>query len=425
MNEMCQISKEHILGFVNENISVAEMAERLDIDFETVLDYYAELSAGARRTFPVQLMLTKSWLKQKLETTSIADICLETKVSPRILRRWAVKYGLEIRPVLKEVLSYEVLYSLFAEQRLPDSAIASKYSCSIETIKKLRKHYGITTSDRNDDEKIITIEYFHKLYVEYGFSVKQLIRLLDTTEYQIKQLISAFSSEECRLADEIKNRKKGYIYTGIIEELMKELEPALIYELLKTKTLTELAERYNIIPPSESGVETFSKEWLEVVLRKMDISAIMKKYHVGHYFISSLMKEAELRPSAPIDRLDKGLVRKLYLELHWDDEQIAAATGSSVYTIKVFRKQNDIKAADRLTLKERLPIDKFKNLFVEEGLTIAQIASVYKVSVRRVTDLKVIYSRIDSAIQSAKPLGVPGERIQFLKKKLQFSGMAK
>ncbi len=423
MNESRKLNTEQIISLVNENISVAEMADRLGVEYNILFDYYAECSTKDRRAYPIHLLITKTWLESKIKTATISDICYETKASPKIIHRLADKYGIQTKPMLKDVLTKEVLFALFVEQGIVDKDIAAKYNCSIETIKKLRKKYGITSAARTDVEPKISIEYFHRLYVEYGFTVKQLAKLLGTSVYQVLQLIKEFSSQQTTLGTEIRDRKKGFVYTGIIEELMNELEPILIFEQLKTKALTELAELYDIIPPAEPGVATLSREWLEVVLRKMDIAEIKRKYHLGQYFISTLMEGTDLRPIPPIERLDEKLVRKLYIELHWNDEQIAAITGSVVYTVKMFRKKHNIRSSDRFTLEQRLPIDEFERLYLQEGLTNSQIASLYNVSERRIIDLKVVYSKTVPAISSHKSSGVSEERLQFLKKQLQFKGM--
>lgn len=131
------------------------------------------------------------------------------KTSPSVIRRLAKKYGIETKPMLKDVLTPEVLYALFVEQCMSDSEIASKHNCSIETIKKLRSKYKITSEKRIDKTSEISIEFFHKLYVIYGFTNKQMTDLLGIAPYQFLCLKDKFSKEDHPLSNEIKKRKSA------------------------------------------------------------------------------------------------------------------------------------------------------------------------------------------------------------------------
>ena len=164
-----KITRDNVLALVNKHYTVAEMAEQLGVDYDELFDFYAECSFQSRSDFPIGFLITKSWLENKMKTTPIATISIETKTSPSVIRRLAKKYGIETKPMLKDVLTPEVLYALFVEQCMSDSEIASKHNCSIETIKKLRSKYKITSEKRIDKTSEISIEFFHKLYVIYGF----------------------------------------------------------------------------------------------------------------------------------------------------------------------------------------------------------------------------------------------------------------
>ena len=358
-----------------------------------------------------------------MKTTPIATISIETKTSPSVIRRLAKKYGIETKPMLKDVLTPEVLYALFVEQCMSDSEIASKHNCSIETIKKLRSKYKITSEKRIDKTSEISIEFFHKLYVIYGFTNQQMTDLLGIAPYQFLCLKDKFSKEDHPLANEIKKRKKCYTYQNLIEKLLEELDPALILDLLKTKTLAEIAELYNIIPPAEPGLETFSKGWLEAVLKKMDVTEIVKRYYIGLAYINNMMSEYDLKPVAVSDRLDAELVRHLFVDNCWTDEQIAFALETSEYAIKTLRKKQGIKPSQRPALHERLPLNDFVRLYIEDNLTVSQIGNLYGVSEKAIAALKLDYSLSAPEVKTHISSGASEEKMLMLKKQLRFKGL--
>ena len=418
-----KISKDEVLALVNKHYTVEEMAEALDVDYNDLFDFYAECSFENRSDFPIGFLITQTWLEKKIKTTPIATISLETRTSPSVIRRLAKKYGIPTKPMLKDVLTQEVLHALFVEQCLTDAQIAEKYSCSIETIKKLRSKYKITSDERIDRTAELSIEVFHKLYVTYGFTNPQLTQVLGISPYQLLCLRDKFANAGHPLSEEIANRKKSYTYQALIEELLKELDPALILELLSTKTIAEAAEMYGIIPPAEQGVETFSKKWLEIVLHKMDVTEIVKKYHIGAAYINNMMSEYGLKPVAVADRLDDELVRHLFVDKCWSDDQIAFLLGTSEYAIITLRKKKGIRPSQRPPLQERLPLDDFVQLYVEDNLTVAQIASLYGVSEKTIASLKLDYSISAPEIKSHTSSGVSEDRLMALKKQLRFKGM--
>lgn len=418
-----KISKDEILALVNKHYTVEEMAESLGIDYNKLFAFYAECSFENRSNFPIEFLITKSWLEKKIKTTPIATISVETKTSPSVIRRLAKKYDIPTKPMLKDVLTREVLYALFIEQCLTDAEIASRYSCSIETIKKLRSKYKITSDERIDRTAELPIEVFHKLYVTYGFTNQQLSEVLGIAPYQLLCLRDKFSNADHPLSEEIANRKKCYTYQGIIEELLKELDPTLVLELLTTKTIAEAAELYHIIPPAEPGVETFSKEWLEIVLKRMDVTEIIKQYRIGAAYINNMMAEHGLKPVSVADRLDEELVRHLFVDKCWSDDQIAFLLGTSEYAIITLRKKKNIKPSQRPQIHERLPLEDFVKLYVEDNLTIAQIASLYGVSEKAIASLKSDYSAKSPELKTHVSTGVSNEIIMTLKKQLRFKGM--
>lgn len=421
MTQLPKFSIDEIRDLANRGITVSEMAKLLQVDFELLSDFYAVCSKEDRSGFPIRLLITKPWLEEKLKKLTVADICAETKTSVSVINRLCKTYGIEKKPMLKTVLSPEVMYSLFVEQRLTDKEIAARYSFSTEWIKKLRRNYGITSTTRTTPENRMTIELFHRLFVKYGFTIKQIATMLDAKNYTVLDLKAQFSSREGKLAEEIRDRKKYYAFQDLIELLFEELEPFALLEQLKRNTLAEVAEMYCVIPQPIAGIETFSKEWMELLLKqRLTIDEIMATYHVGRAFLEKLMSEHSLSEPDPEEFLDEELIRKLYCNNLWSDEEIAHSMKTATSTITSYRKAHSIKRSKRYEISQRLPLDDFKQLYLIENMTLAQIAEMYDVSNKSISSLKALYAKQEPALLEHTSGGVSKERFQYLKKRLHF-----
>lgn len=422
MSNSKRYTADQIRDLASEGLTVQAMAEKLNVDFEELFFFYADCSARDRSSFPIRLLVTKSWLEDQIKKAPISSICADTKLSPSTIRQLMKVYKLEPRKKLNEILTPEVLNALFVDQGMTDKDIAAMHKCSVDTIKHLRAKYGITFESRIVS-KDISIEYFHKLFVEYGFSIKQLALMMNCSTFFVETLQDNYISSDNPLSKEIKARKKSYTYTALIEKLFEELDPALIYELLKDQSLAEVAESYSIIPPAIKDVETFSPAWLEAVINRMTISDIVKKYYISLSFVQAMMKEHDIKTSKVVERIDVDMVRKLYIENNWTDEQIGSILGFAPSAITRLRKKHDIRHSKRLSLEARLTPEKFVELYLTENLTIYQIASLFDTSDKNVTALKAVYAASNPEIASHRATGATEARFKFLKKQLMFNGL--
>lgn len=421
MNQQPTFSIDTIRELVNQGMTVSEMANHLQVDFELLSDFYCDCSRHDRAGFPIRLLVTKPWLEEKLRTLTVADICAETKISATAINRLCAKYGIERKPMLKTVLSPEVMYSLFVEQRLSDKEIASRYSFSTEWVKKLRRNYGISSDTRPTPEAKMSIEVFHRLFVEYGFTIKQIAAMLESKNYAVIDLKAQYAEHDSELGRDISDRKKYYAYQELIELLFEELEPVALLEQLKRYTLAEVAEMYGVIPAPIAGAKTFSKEWLEVLLKqRLSLDEIMATYHVGRAFLEKLIREHDLHEPTPDEFLDENLIRKLYCEDLWSDEEIAHSMKTAAYNIIAFRKARKIKRSKRYEISQRLPLDDFKHLYLIENMTLVQIAEMYDVSDKTISSLKALYAKQEPRLLAHTSGGVSKERFMFLKKRLHF-----
>lgn len=228
----------------------------------------------------------KEWLQNELKTKSVYQICKETKTSFTAINRLIKIYGIEQKPKLKDLLTSEVLYSLFVEQQLTDAKISKRYLCSIETVKKLRAKHNITYESRTDRLPVPSIEYFKRLYIEYGFSREQMMKLLGYSVVQFNKLLHEYGE----LDSDLKAKRPYHAFEKIIDMLLEKVNNMVLYEHLQHHTLAKVAEMYEIIPEALPNAKTFTSEWAEQVLKTKSAEQVLREYLIGRTFLNSIKK---------------------------------------------------------------------------------------------------------------------------------------
>lgn len=411
-----KFDKSIIASMADEGKTVAELAQELQVDFNELSKFYISCFAEDKHTFPLRLLATKSWLEEQLEKKTISQICKEIGTSFSVVNRLVKIYDIKKKPLLKDVLTSEVLYSLFVEQHLSDREIAKMYKCSIDTLKKLRSKYNITYESRTENLPVPSCEYFKRLYIEYGFSREQMMKLLGYSVVQFNKLLRQYG----KIDNDIKTKRIFKAFQKIIDQLLAKENNLVLYEQLQEHTLAQVAEMYEVIPAAEPGVETFSPEWLEIVLHRMSLEQILREYHIGRAYLDSIMKDANLKPIPMIERLDVNTVRYLFIDCGWDEDEIAKALHSSKYTVSELLKREKISKKDRKPLEDRLTLSVFRNLFIDENLTLAQIAKIFRVTKRQVEELKAKYDDKDPELTTHEATGASNERFNYLLKQFKF-----
>ena len=415
--------KEQIKFFVKEGLTVNDMALRLHIDYNHLVEQYILFSKEDRKAFPIDNLLTKELLAKLLEDNNFKQIINKYCIAPSVLKRLCVQYDIGNRTMLKNRLPYAKMHSLFVIQHLSDSEIAKRYSCSIESIKKLRKAYGIEAGMRIHECCDLSFEDFYRLFVEYGFTINQIAQMLGISYYMVLEIRSKYEKYDCERADEIKNRKKFYGYQSLIDLLLQKENAAVLLTKLKRKTLAEVAEEYKLIPePVAFNIETFTPQWLEYVLKRMSREEIIDTYHIGRSLLEDMINKNGFENLTPKNSLDGELIKTLYCDNYWTDDEIAFLLSTSTNHISSFRKIHNIKRSKRDQLSRRLSLDEFCELYLIESATVAQIAEIYRVSDKAVTALKTLYGKQDPRLKNNKARGVSEIKLKILKKKARFAG---
>ena len=154
----------------------------------------------------------------------------------------------------------------------------------------------------------------------------------------------------------------------------------------------------------------------------MSLKDISEKFLVSYSYVKTLKDKYNLESVNVEDRLDAELVKKLYIENCWSDKEIAKALDTSLYSVQKFLSKHNIKPKDRMTLEQRLSAEEFAHLFLEEQLTLSQIATVYNTSTDKVSALRRTYTKVYPKLRSHKPKGVDEQRVKFLRKEVKFRG---
>ena len=175
---MISFSKEKVKALAAEGLTVPEMAKELNADVSELEAFYAECYKGNQDAFPIRLLITKKWLEEKLDVMPVYKIAKVSGCSANLVRHLMEIYGLKAKPKLVDLLTPEVLYSLYVEEHLQDKDIAAKFGCSAETVKRTRIKHNIGYETRKEAQAEMSIEFFHHLYVELGFSPKYIAGFL-------------------------------------------------------------------------------------------------------------------------------------------------------------------------------------------------------------------------------------------------------
>lgn len=126
------------------------------------------------------------------------------------------------------------------------------------------------------------------------------------------------------------------------------------------------------------------------------------------------------------DQLGKEILYDLFVEQRKTDREIGELYNTSPFTVRALREEHGINSSLRKSYKELIPKELFIELYIEEGLLLAQIAEVFNINTINVARLKRDY-KIDEeykGIQGRKyrAKGVKKEDLFRIKKSLRQRG---
>ena len=120
MKTNASFSKEKIKAMASDGMTVSAMASELNVNEDELAAFYASCYKEDKSSFPIRLLVTKTWLAEKLISEPIDRIARESGCSPTLIKNLIGTYGLEKKQSLSKQLTPEVLYTLYVEDRLSD-----------------------------------------------------------------------------------------------------------------------------------------------------------------------------------------------------------------------------------------------------------------------------------------------------------------
>lgn len=415
------ISKNQLKEYVNSGYDVPEIAEMISVDEKDLLKFYIDCYIKDFRSFPLEKAITNPLLTKELENTSVLQISIKYNVSITAIQRLMRIYNL-YKPALKDILTPEVLFAHFVEQNMSEREIADKYSCSVKTVKNLKKKYGIDRKNRMEYHNLTEIDFIAKIHIEYGFSNAQIARMLRVSPCIVYRLLSDYE----KLHPEFSNtvfRSVSPLYRNINNLLFEKVEPTVLFELLQSHTLTQIAEIYELIPIGYAKYKFGSEEWLEAVRQNYTNDEIIKLFHIPVATFNRL--SGKCGSNSCNRKADPDIVRYLYLEKHLSTPEISEILKLPVSAIKECRQKNNIHSPRQIDYSRLLPADEFFELYVNEDLTLMQISEVTSFNMKVILALLKKYGKQHPEMLSRKAGGASKERVDYLKKQFRYNKSSK
>lgn len=415
------ISKNQLKEYVNSGYNVSEIAEMISVDEKELLKFYIDCYTKDFRSFPLEKAISKQLLAKELKNASVLQISIKYNVSNTAIQRLMRIYNL-YKPALKDILTPEVLFAHFVEQYMSEREIADKYSCSVETVKSLKKKYGIDNADRLEYHNLNEIDFIAKIHIEYGFSTPQIAQMLRVRPCIVYRLLSDYKKLHPEFSNDV-FCSVSPLYRNINNLLLEKVEPTVLFELLHNHTLTQIAEIYELIPIGYAKYKFGSEEWFEAVKQNYTNNEIIKLFHIpvatfkrlsGKYGNNSYNRKA-----------DPDIVRYLYLEKHLSTPKIAEILKLPVSAIKVCRRKNNIHLPKKIDYSRLLPADEFFELYINEDLTLMQISEVTSFNIKVILALLKEYGKQYPEMLSRNAGGASKERVDYLKKQFRYNNASK
>ncbi len=403
-----------------QNKSFKEISESLNISLREVEEIGFQLCIDNPDKLPIDSFLTKEWLEEKIKTCSIIEIANITHQKfRRIQYLLLTKYKITARREPTTILpNKDTLTEMYVTQRMSDGKIAKEYNVSVHTIKNLRYRLGIFKTDRILIEDVLTREFFYRLHVELGISVLKIAEILNTNRKVVTTLKDEYAKPDDEISKAIINQTNKKQYNTLLERLIEKLPRKELIDKLHTESILEIAAEYGLID-SNNKLVPFTKEWFLLELQEKSPSRISIETKKPYREICDMLDNLGIDRSKRHDEIDPDMLRYLFEELFWSDSEIAEMFGIAKFAISQQRYSLGITAQSRLSLEERLPVQLFLKLYLEEKLNTVQLSKIFKTGVINISNLKHKY--IDNGYKelcNTRSTGVSKERFDYLQRQI-------
>lgn len=372
--------------------------------------------------FNPKRILTKQWLEEKRKTHSIIAICNITGMKYKHIQYELNKFGVAPKKPLSDIISKDELYHLYAELEWTDKQISDKYDSTIYAVRRLRLSYGICEADRTPLDRKCPIEFFHRLYVEFGIGTVQIADLFEVNRGKITELRRQYTECDHPFAPGIARKVNTGANLELFAKLLERVPRKTLIEELKKKDIYQVAVEQGIIAQDSNNYIPFSKEWLTCELQTKSIRQISAETEKSIDFISELIHKFDIPRPDRHPKTEESVLRELFINRYWSDAEIGSHLGLSPLTVKHQRLFYGIHADERLPYEEKLPAELFVSLYLKDGLSLVQISSATRVPQNRVRSLKNEYiASGHTELAGHRVTGVSSEKLEYITKQLNLN----
>ncbi len=421
---MAKLTPEIIRAeFIEKPGTFLEVANKYSIAIEELEAYCFSLCKSQPDAFPLKYFLTKEWFEDKLSRfDSLVEIANHTGIHYRTLCYFKQKFIPENRRNLSREISRDTLWKLYVEQEMTDKAIAQMYGTNTANIKYLRQTYDILASDRKPLAEKLPIELFHRLYVVSKLGLGQIASLYNSSRTTVTELKNRYSESGHPLAGEIAATNNMGYYPHFLEELLQLISKKDLCRELHTKTIFEVAAQYKLIAPTANSLTPLSREWFKAELLTKNVATIARENHMTPSRISVLLGELGLENVHRSERISEELLRELFINRCWSDAKIAKHLSVSPGTVKRLRLKYKLLSNQRPSVEERIPPKLFRYLYIEEKMSLFQIATAFDIASPKIRDLRQKYiSDGYTEFAHRTSIRIQPERLEYLYKQIHLN----
>jgi len=413
--------------FIEGHGTLLTVSEKHGIPLKGLEDYCFRLCKEQPDSFEYKLFLTEDWFSEKLpQYESLVELSNDTGIHYRTLCYFKERFFPEKRRQLAKEISYDDLWRMYVDDEMTDKEIALKYETNTANIKRLRQAYDIMASDRKPLEEKLPIELFHRVYVLSKLGLGQIAMLFGSSRTSVTELRDKYASCGHPLSTDIADTNNVGAYPRFLEDILQVVSKKELCRELQTKTIYEIASHYGIIAHTANSLKPLSKEWLKAELMTKSISIIASENHKSVSWIWKLIDEYGLDRFARTNHIEEDILRELFINRCWSDATIGKHFGVSASTVKKERLGYKIFSEQRPSIEDRITVPLFRYLYIEERMSLLQIASAYNVSGAKLRALRKKYVDEGNADLAHRTSGrVTPERLEYLNKQIHLNLLKK
>ena len=142
--------------------------------------------------------------------------------------------------------------------------------------------------------------------------------------------------------------------------------------------------------------------------------------------VSTIVSELGLEVPTRTERISEELLRELFINRCWSESKIAKHLGVSAATIKKLRFKYKVLSDQRPSIEERISPELFRYLYIEEKMSLFQIATAFDIASPKIRDLRQKYIE-DGYTEFAhrSSIKIQPERLEFLYKQIHLNLLKK